>query len=65
MISYFELTKPKIGLLLMISTAAGMLAASGEIRALPPLSVSLALLIGGYLYQIGFMLYYKQQQTLI
>ena len=49
MISYFELTKPKIGLLLMISTAAGMLAASGEIRALPPLSVSLALLIGGYL----------------
>ena len=47
MISYFELTKPKIGLLLMISTAAGMLAASGEIRALPPLSVSVALLIGG------------------
>ena len=53
MISYFELTKPKIGLLLMISTAAGMLAASGEIRALPPLSVSLALLIGGYLCSGG------------
>ena len=53
MISYFELTKPKIGLLLMISTAAGMLAASGEIRALPPLSGSLALLIGGYLCSGG------------
>ena len=47
MISYFELTKPKIGLLLMISTAAGMLAASGEIRALPSLSIALALVVGG------------------
>jgi protoheme IX farnesyltransferase len=53
MTAYFELTKPKIALLLLISTAAGMLAASGEVRSLPSLTIAIALLFGGYLCSGG------------
>jgi protoheme IX farnesyltransferase len=44
--AYFQLTKPKIALLLLISTAAGMLAAGGGSI---PWETGLAVMVGGYL----------------
>lgn len=43
---YFQLTKPKIALLLLISTAAGMLASDGGSL---PLLLGIEVLLGGYL----------------